>query len=429
MLTQSSSTSKQKDDFAEELCLALISADIPFFKLKNPVFNEFLSKYTNRNILDESTLRKNYLDICYQKTMQKLLEVIGDSYVYLVVDETTDIRGNFVANLLIGKLSSCEAGYPFLLASKVLDKTNHDTICRFINTALKIFPNDSGIEDRVLLLLTDAASYMLKAGKSLKTFYKNVIHVTCMAHALNLIAEKVRDSFPELNSLVNQGKKIFLKAPSRVVVYKELMEVALPPTPVLTRWGTWLSAALFYAEHWNKYTEVIRKLEKNEADCAQSLDKVAKLIENVELRKSLTFVKTHCAFLVESLKKLEKQGMPLYESISIIEEAEMNIDSIPGVVGKLLKTKKDAVLEKNQGFRKLRSINQIFLGNGDDKTINEDSWDPQLLSSFKFAPITSVDVERSFSTYKSILSDRRHNLTEDNLEKYLFVNLNYSKLH
>lgn len=208
LLTQATS-SRQEDRFSEDLCLALICADIPFFKLTNSVFNEFLSNYTNRKILDESTLRKNYLEICYQNTLKKLVEHMRHEYVYLVVDETTDVRGNYVANLLIGKLSSHEAGYPFLLASKILEKTNHDTICRFINNSLKMFPNDSGIENRVLLLLTDAASYMLKAGKTLKTFYKNLIHVTCIAHALNRIAEKVRDLYPELNSLINQGKNCF----------------------------------------------------------------------------------------------------------------------------------------------------------------------------------------------------------------------------
>lgn len=213
MLTQSQSTSKQKDNFSKDLCLALISVDIPFFKLKNSVLNEFLLKYTNRNFLHESTLRKNYLHLSYQSTLQKLKEHISDNYVYLVVDETTDVRGNYVANLLIGKLNFQEAGYPFLLASKILDKTNHDTICRFINSSLKIFPNISGIEDRVLLLLTDPASYIIKAEKLLKTFYKNLIHVTCIAHALNLIAENIQDSFPELNSLINQGKKSFYKHP------------------------------------------------------------------------------------------------------------------------------------------------------------------------------------------------------------------------
>lgn len=48
-------------------------------------------------------------------------------------------------------------------------------------------------EDRVLLMLTDAASYMVKAGQRLKPFYKNLIHVTFVAHAVNCLAEKVRD--------------------------------------------------------------------------------------------------------------------------------------------------------------------------------------------------------------------------------------------
>ena len=41
---------------------------------------------------------------------------------------------------------------------------------------------------------------------------------------------------------------------------------------------------------------------------------------------------------------------------------------------------------------------------------------PEMLSSFKYAPITSVDVERSFSAYKHIVTNRRHNLTEINME-------------
>ena len=46
------------------------------------------------------------------------------------------------------------------------------------------------------------------------------------------------------------------------------------------------------------------------------------------------------------------------------------------------------------------------------------------LSSFKFAPITSVDVERSFSKYKTLLSDKRYSFTESNFEMHLVVNYN-----
>ncbi len=42
----------------------------------------------------------------------------------------------------------------------------------------------------------------------------------------------------------------------------------------------------------------------------------------------------------------------------------------------------------------------------------------------KYAPLTSVDVERSFSVYKRILTDRRQNLTETNIEMYNVINYN-----
>nr|CAH7755191.1 unnamed protein product [Callosobruchus chinensis] len=41
--------------------------------------------------------------------------------------------------------------------------------------------------------------------------------------------------------------------------------------------------------------------------------------------------------------------------------------------------------------------------------------------NFKFCPVTSVDVERSFSAYKLVLSDKRHKFTPENLENMLFL--------
>jgi hypothetical protein len=46
----------------------------------------------------------------------------------------------------------------------------------------------------------------------------------------------VRELFPNVNTLVNNLKKVFLKAPHRVEVYKDVLpNVALPPEPILTR--------------------------------------------------------------------------------------------------------------------------------------------------------------------------------------------------
>jgi hypothetical protein len=78
------------------------------------------------------------------------------------------------------------------------------------------------------------------------------------AHGLNRVAETIRLEFPLVNSLVTNIKKVFIKAPLRVQVYREkLPGIPLPPEPVLTRWGTWLKAVDFISTNYNGIKEVI----------------------------------------------------------------------------------------------------------------------------------------------------------------------------
>lgn len=49
------------------------------------------------------------------------------------------------------------------------------------------------------------------------------------------------------------------------------------------------------------------------------------------------------------------------------------------------------------------------------------------LAYFNYAPITSVDVERSFSIYKNLLSSNRRRFTFENIRKYLIVQCNFQE--
>jgi len=53
-----------------------------------------LENYTNRNILDESTLRKSYLCLCYDKAIIVIRESIGNSDIWISVDKTTDTNSD-----------------------------------------------------------------------------------------------------------------------------------------------------------------------------------------------------------------------------------------------------------------------------------------------------------------------------------------------
>lgn len=80
---------------------------------------------------------------------------------------------------------------------------------------------------------------------------------------------------------------------------------------------------------------------------------------------------------------------------------------------------------KNNGFKVLKNISAILDGENttsrdgipEDLTLND-------MVHFKYAPVTSVDVERSFSSYKNILSDRRRSFLFENLKNHLIVQCN-----
>ena len=84
-------------------------------------------------------------------------------------------------------------------------------------------------------------------------------HVNCLAHNLNRVAEKVMETFPELNSVISLGRQVFMEAPLRRQL---LLEAGLtPPEPIITRWGTWIQATKCYLENYEAFSAFIDNLD------------------------------------------------------------------------------------------------------------------------------------------------------------------------
>jgi len=63
--------------------------------------------------------------------------------------------------------------------------------------------------------------------------------------------------------LFNLGKKAFLKVTLRINKYKkEMPGIPLPPESIIIR-ETWLKAAFFYANNFEKFLIVIKSLKNN----------------------------------------------------------------------------------------------------------------------------------------------------------------------
>jgi hypothetical protein len=134
---------------------------------------------------------------------------------------------------------------------------------------------------------------MLKAAKGLKMLYPRMVHLTCLAHGLHRVAEEIRGNYPNVDSLISNVKKIFLKAPLRVEKFKqEAPSLPLPPKPVLTRWGTWLDAAMHYCENYSTVEKIVSELDSNEES---SIKSVTELFSS-DLSGNLAYIKS--TFLV-----------------------------------------------------------------------------------------------------------------------------------
>ena len=120
-------------------------------------------------------------------------------------------------------------------------------------------------------------------------------------------------------------KKVFRKAPSRIQyfksIYNSITSLSLPPEPILTRWDTWVNAANYYCEHFEQIKLIVNSFDDNDA---VSIKNSKKYLSDQNIEAQLVVIKSNFGFLSDLITRLEKQEIPLIDSISIVEEAKKN---------------------------------------------------------------------------------------------------------
>lgn len=81
-------------------------------------------------------------------------------------------------------------------------------------------------------------------------------------------------------------------------------------------------------------------------------------------------------------------------------------------------------MDKNSGYKIMQIISKILEGQEVTKEGLPEDLNADDITFFKHAPITSVEVERSFSTYKTLLSDNRRSFLFENIKHTLIVQCN-----
>lgn len=408
--------------FNSELCSMMLSANIPISKLKHPEFRNFLFKHTGQTIPDESTIRKYYVSNCYNDTINNIRAYLKDKKLWISIDETTDVEGRFVANVVIGTLELGCPGKTFLFNMELLEKTNNSTIVKLFDKTMCLLYPEGVKHDNILLFVSDAAPYMVKAGKNIKALYSKMEHVTCLAHGLHRVAEEVRRHFPKVDALISNVKKIFVKCSSRVLKFKEIApEVPMPPQPILTRWGTWLVAAIYYCEHYQLIKSVVMEFDKGDA---VAIENAQTLFADNSLEFDLAFIKANYGNLPKYITTLETSGLLLADAVGINEKLRNEIGIDKSKIGKTIYQKFENVIEKNKGYKAMKNISNILERNTSIRDDISEELTADDMAYMKFAPVTSCDVERSFSVYKTTLTDNRRRFLFENIKHHVIVQCN-----
>eukprot|EP00095_Tigriopus_kingsejongensis_P003343 snap_masked-scaffold870_size86522-processed-gene-0.6 protein:Tk03343 transcript:snap_masked-scaffold870_size86522-processed-gene-0.6-mRNA-1 annotation:"PREDICTED: uncharacterized protein LOC100897181" len=192
--------------------------------------------------------------------------------------------------------------------------------------------------------LINGSPYCNKAGLGLKSLCPNMLHITCLAHGVNRVAELARVTYPKANRLISE-----------------------------------LKAAFYYTENFAIIKQFIEGMKEDD----QSIIEAKKLFKDEEVMAQLTIIRANFQVVVHTITSLEER-LPLVQSMQLVEKLVEKLKLEP------FATKLADVLSKHPGYAKAQNISKLLRGSQED---HEGLDDPNSSANMGNSPIVSCDVE------------------------------------
>lgn len=394
------------ESFRDRMTNAFIAADIPLNKLNNPVLRKFLTdEIPHQKLPHSSTLRRN-LKKLYLLKMKRIKNYFRNEDVFFIVDESPDCESRNVVNVIVGQLNGKKPNMA-LLSVEYPTKVNDVTIRKIILNACNKIWKGKNQYPQLKLVISDQASYMLSALRKMKeegVIFPNTKHITCVVHSISNLCRAIQESQTTVNLFTSNLKKFFKNSPKRKNDFKDKTGLRLPPFPIQIRFGSWLTCIKYLLEEhrWEKIKKFFLEFDVTELHGTTGhFESLQRLFKLKKLETDLINLSKYTP-IAEIITKLEAKDLTKDEQFGLLEQVK-NI-----VKGTVYEQKFNSSLDKNPDLIS-------FFDTSNSLTDREKRI---------FCPITSCEVERSFSVYKSILSDRRRNFLPSNLAMTMIIKYN-----
>lgn len=212
---------------------------------------------------------------------------------------------------------------PLLVKTVYIEKVNHASVSQALIQCCADFQIDF---TKVLLLVSDSASYMVKAWNDiLSALFINCHHIHCYAHVIALAGNALRLCLRNVDRCVSQLKSCLVKAPARRNRFLRHLHSCgvnspiVPPEPVITRWNTWFNAVIYHAPLLQHYPEFIRIEREQEGDSA-ALHELSDLLLNDNLSEHFQFVANNCPRLISTLNVWQSRKPQVHEVFNTMQD-------------------------------------------------------------------------------------------------------------
>jgi len=148
-------------DFVEKVTKALLSADIPLYKLNNKHIKNIFCDI-GHSLPSETTCRRTVLQSSADE-LQRIRNAVHDKQFFLVVDESI-LSGTQYLNILVESLETPHVSYLYG-CQPLTCAPNSNSIGQAVDDGVRILGTN---RNSFCLLLPDAAKYMVAAGYNTK---------------------------------------------------------------------------------------------------------------------------------------------------------------------------------------------------------------------------------------------------------------------
>lgn len=317
-ITNAWAAKEARDTVTSDFLHALVSANIPIEKADNPQVKQFLEKHVRNggSIAGSAGLRKKIPQL-YEAQEEHLKKMFAGRDVCVITDETTDDRGKMVLHILLcsSVTSSNDVLRPYLIDSVQLEKVNAGTVGGAVLRSLTQF----GVSfDSVSGFVCDGARYMTACYRDIiKPVCENSVHITCIAHCLNLVGEILRKKSPDVDKFVVNMKTAFRLSSRKKRAYMEFLLKAgvqkptYPPVPIVTRWYSWLLAVAHHSKYFTYYPSMMKEIQEYFGDAA-GVEELEEVLTNASQYKALKWklncISTYGQKIIHYLKLAEGQS-------------------------------------------------------------------------------------------------------------------------